>query len=180
MLGDTAPSKGAGLLTVIGAEPDLVPSWVDVAVTLAVPAPLGINTPEVEIVPPVADQVTPVLNAPVPCTVAEQVDVCVVRMELEEQETDTEVIVGDVGGVLFALPPPPPQPATHNEQKTESLNNVLHVIRASSSQLVRGSRNGAILAQVNLSTVNSMSFGHRHAHNCLTVHIQNPTSAQNK
>ena len=39
-------------------EPDLVVSCVDVAVMVAVPAPLGVNTPPEVIVPPVADHVT--------------------------------------------------------------------------------------------------------------------------
>ena len=39
-------------------EPDLVVSCVEVAVMVAVPVPLGVNTPAGVIVPPVADQVT--------------------------------------------------------------------------------------------------------------------------
>ena len=39
-------------------EPDLVVSCVEVAVMVAVPVPLGVNTPAEVIVPPVADQVT--------------------------------------------------------------------------------------------------------------------------
>jgi hypothetical protein len=41
-------------VTVIGAEPDLVASFVDVAVQPAVPAAVGVNTPEEVIVPSVA------------------------------------------------------------------------------------------------------------------------------
>jgi hypothetical protein len=43
------------------AEPDFVVSCVEVAVMVAVPVPLGVNTPAEVIVPPVADQVTAVL-----------------------------------------------------------------------------------------------------------------------
>ena len=39
-------------------EPDLVASCVEVAVMVAVPVPLGVNTPAEVMVPPVADQVT--------------------------------------------------------------------------------------------------------------------------
>ena len=46
-------------VTVIVAEPYLVGSWVEVAVQVAVPAPVGVKTPEELIVPPVAVQVTP-------------------------------------------------------------------------------------------------------------------------
>jgi len=49
----------AGIATISVAEPDLVESWVEVAVIVGVPAPEGENTPEAETVPPVADQVTP-------------------------------------------------------------------------------------------------------------------------
>jgi len=53
-------------------EPDLVASCVEVAVTMAVPVPLGVKTPAAVITPPVADQVTAELYPPVPVTVAEQ------------------------------------------------------------------------------------------------------------
>jgi hypothetical protein len=53
---------------------------VDVALHVPVPAPEGVNNPPCVIVPPVADQVTPVLNAPVPVTFATQVEVCAVVM----------------------------------------------------------------------------------------------------
>ncbi|MGD0482243.1 MAG: hypothetical protein ABSA42_18895 [Terracidiphilus sp.] len=54
--------------------------------------------------PPVAAQVTAELKAPAPCTVAEQVDVCVVRIELGEQITETDVIEGDALAVTVADP----------------------------------------------------------------------------
>jgi hypothetical protein len=41
------------------------------------------------------------------------------------QEALTEVMVGETGGVL---PPPPPQPATHNEPSTYRANTVLRPI----------------------------------------------------
>jgi hypothetical protein len=40
------------------ADPDLVESCIDVAVRVAVPAALGVNTPAAVIPPSVADQVT--------------------------------------------------------------------------------------------------------------------------
>ena len=69
----------------------------------AVPTPAGVNTPDELIVPPDAAQVTAELYGPVPCTVAMQLDVCVVRMDAGEQTTATAVIVG-------VLPPPPLPP----------------------------------------------------------------------
>ncbi len=42
---------------------------------VAAPAPVGVNTPAEVIVPSVATHETPELYAPVPCTVAVQVDV---------------------------------------------------------------------------------------------------------
>ena len=81
-------------LTVTVADPDLVESCVDVAVMVAGPAAVGVKTPDELMVPPVAAQVIAELNAPVPCTLAVQVDVCVVRMDAREQSTETEVIVG--------------------------------------------------------------------------------------
>jgi hypothetical protein len=80
--------------TATSADPDSVASWVEVAVMVAVPVPAGVKTPDELIVPPVAAQVTAELNAPVPCTVAVQVDVCVIRMAAGEQSTETEVIAG--------------------------------------------------------------------------------------
>jgi hypothetical protein len=55
--------------------PDFVLSCVDVAVIVAVPVAVGVNTPEDVIVPSVALQVTAELYDPVPCTLAVQVDV---------------------------------------------------------------------------------------------------------
>jgi hypothetical protein len=67
---------GAGrALTVTVAGPDLVESCVDVAVIVAVPEVVGVNTPNEVIEPSVAAQVTVELYVPVPCTVAVQVEV---------------------------------------------------------------------------------------------------------
>jgi len=84
--------------------PDFVLSSVEVAVTITVPATVGVNTPEGVIVPFDAAQVTAELYDPVPCTVAVQVDVCVVRMDAGEQPTETEVIVDGAVTVTVALP----------------------------------------------------------------------------
>ncbi len=54
---------------------------------VAVPAPEGVKTPPDEIVPPVAVHVTNELKAPVPETVAPQVDVCVVVMDAGDAAT---------------------------------------------------------------------------------------------
>ena len=91
-------------VTVIVAEPDLVGSWFDVAVQDAVPAPDGVKTPEELIDPPVAVQVTPELNDPVPVTAAEHVTVCVVEMDDGDAETVTDVIVGAAVTVIVAEP----------------------------------------------------------------------------
>jgi hypothetical protein len=63
---------------------------------VAVPAVVGVKTPEEVIEPPVADQLTALLNASVPVTVAVQVEVWLVRMEEGEQLTETEEIVETV------------------------------------------------------------------------------------
>jgi hypothetical protein len=89
---------------VTDAVPDFEVSWVEVAVITAVPTPAGVNTPEELIVPSVAPQVTAELYDPVPCTVAAQLDVCVVRMDAGEQATETEVIVDGAVTVTVALP----------------------------------------------------------------------------
>ena len=92
------------LPTATDAVPDFVLSCVEVAVITAVPTPAGVNTPDELIVPPDAAQVTAELYGPVPCTVAMQLDVCVVRMDAGEQTTETEVIVDGAVTVTVALP----------------------------------------------------------------------------
>ena len=72
---------------------------------LPVPVPEGVKTPPAVIVPPVAVQVTALLKAPVPDTVAEQVEVWAVVIEVGIAATETPVTVaeGDVT-VIFAEP----------------------------------------------------------------------------
>jgi hypothetical protein len=67
---------------------------VDVALQVPVPVPDGVNTPAAVMVPPVAVHVTPVANAPVPFTVAAQMEVCDVLIEDGLAATVMLVIVG--------------------------------------------------------------------------------------
>jgi len=62
-------------------------------VQVAVPAPDGVNTPAEVIVPPVAVHVTAGLYAPVPVTVAVQVEFCAVVIAEGVAVTATFVIV---------------------------------------------------------------------------------------
>jgi hypothetical protein len=72
----------------------------EVALQVAVPAPVGVKKPVDVMVPPVAVQVTAVLNVPVPRTVAAHCDVCPVLMEDGDALTETEVMVnGTIGAV---------------------------------------------------------------------------------
>ena len=73
------------------------------AVHVPVPAPDGVNTPPDVIVPPVAVQVTAVVNAPVPVTVAAQVAVCDVVMEAGVAITETPVTVTAGGVAVIAI-----------------------------------------------------------------------------
>lgn len=96
-----------GTLTVTTELPYFVESWVEVAEIVTVPALAGVNTPELLTVPTLVrltDQVTEVLKLPVPVTVGVQVDVCVVRIEVGEQTTETEVMVGGTTTVTGAEP----------------------------------------------------------------------------
>jgi hypothetical protein len=72
--------------------PDFVGSCDEVPVITAVPKFNGVNTPEDVMVPSVVPHVTAELYDPVPCTVAVQRDVCVVRIAGGVQITDTDVI----------------------------------------------------------------------------------------
>jgi hypothetical protein len=65
------------------------------AVQLAFPAADGVNTPPEVMVPPVAVQVTVEVKAPVPLTVAAQVEVWAVVME---EGVATTVMLVTVGG----------------------------------------------------------------------------------
>jgi hypothetical protein len=69
---------GGAFVTLMDAEPEkfVNPACVDVALQVPVPVPDGVKTPPWVMVPPVAVHVTPELNAPVPLTVATQVEVC--------------------------------------------------------------------------------------------------------
>jgi hypothetical protein len=114
-VGERLVIAGCGFVTAIGVDPDLVESSVEVAMIVAVPVPAGVNTPALVTVPMLVgltDHVTEELKLPVPFTVGVQVDVCVVRMDVGEQLTETDVIVGETGGVPPPPLPPPPQPAT--------------------------------------------------------------------
>ena len=65
-------------VTVTVDNPDLVKSCVEVAVMVAVPALLGVNTPELLIAPILVGltaQLTELLKLPVPVIVGVQVDV---------------------------------------------------------------------------------------------------------
>jgi hypothetical protein len=97
-------ANDACAVTAIEVVPDFMLSWVDVAVIVAVPEAVGVNTPEDVIVPPVAVQVTAELYAPVPCTVAEQVDVWIVSMNAGEQTTETDVTVTGTVTVIVEEP----------------------------------------------------------------------------
>jgi hypothetical protein len=67
--------------------------------------PEGVKTPPAVIVPPVAVQVTALLKAPVPDTVAEQVEVWAVVMEDGIAATATPVTVAEGDDtVIFAEP----------------------------------------------------------------------------
>jgi hypothetical protein len=87
---------------VTDAVPDFEVSCVAVAVMVAVPVRAGVNTPEDVIAPSVVPQVTAELYDPVPCTVAVQLDVCVVRMDAGEQITETELTVDGAATVTVA------------------------------------------------------------------------------
>jgi len=78
--GDRDVTVGAGLPeeTVTVVEPDLVESCVEVAVIVAVPADVGVKTPEMLTLPMLVGliyHVTEELKLPVPVTVGVQVDV---------------------------------------------------------------------------------------------------------
>src|ERR1019366_8411642 len=93
--------------TITVAEPDLVPSAAEVAVTVTGPAAFGaVKRPEAETVPADAFQVTAVLKLPVPCTLAEHWLVCPSGTEGAAHDTVMEVMVGGGAGLL-----PLPQPA---------------------------------------------------------------------
>ena len=75
------------------------------ALHVPVPAPDGVNTPADVMVPPVAVQVTLLLNAPVPLTVAEQVEVLSDVMEDGVATTEMPVTVGEGLVTVIAVEP---------------------------------------------------------------------------
>ena len=80
---------------------------MDVAVMVAVPGVDGVNAPVLLTAPMLVgltDQVTAVLKLPVPVTVGVQADICMVRMDVGEQTTETVVIVGGTVTVTVADP----------------------------------------------------------------------------
>jgi hypothetical protein len=93
------------------AEPDLLLSWVEMAVMVTcsdvTPADGAVNKPELEMVPALAVHVTPELKFPVPETIAEHWLGWPYRMVKGEQLTLTEMIVDDPPPLLL----PPPQAA---------------------------------------------------------------------
>jgi hypothetical protein len=102
---ETEVIVGDDAVTVSVSVPDAFVSCVEVAVIVAVPAFAGVKTPDGVIAPPLTLQVNAGLNAPVPCTVAVQVDVCVMRIEVGEQVTLTDVmVVCGAGPEVFMLP----------------------------------------------------------------------------
>src|SRR5258708_6748521 len=92
-------------VTLTVAVPDLVESCCDVAVIVKLPALALLNKPVIGLmVPPLADQVTLGLKAPVPLTVAEQVDTCPVCTDVGLQEAFTDVTVPAAATVMVAVP----------------------------------------------------------------------------
>lgn len=69
---------------------------MEVAVQVPAPVPEGVKSPAGVMVPSVAVQVTALLYAPVPVTVAEHCEVCPVLMEVGLAITETFVTVGAV------------------------------------------------------------------------------------
>ena len=78
---------------------------MDVALQVPLPVPDGANTPPCVMEPPVALQVTLLLNVPVPLTFATQVVVCEVLIEEGFAVTATPVTVGAGAVTLIAAAP---------------------------------------------------------------------------
>jgi hypothetical protein len=116
------------VVTVTGADPDLVESCVEVAVMVAVPAAVGVKTPDELMVPPVAAQVTAELNAPLPCTVALHWLACPAWMLAGAQETLMDAIVCDPDSAKKLVAVPQPQQAIHNWLSNKKTNKVLRAI----------------------------------------------------
>lgn len=69
------------------------------------PVPVGVNSPAWVIVPPVAVQVTALLYAPVPDTVATHWEVCPVVIEAGLATTATFVTVGEAFVTVIGAEP---------------------------------------------------------------------------
>jgi hypothetical protein len=83
----------AEMVTVTVANPDLVASCTEVAVTVAEPAVAGaVNSPAESTVPPFADHVTAELKLPVPVTVAAHCEVSPATTEVGLHATETDVM----------------------------------------------------------------------------------------
>lgn len=91
-------------VTVNVVVPTFVGSWIDMAVTVALAAPDGVNTPAAVTVPPVADHVTAVLKLPVPVRFALHVEVCVIRIALGAHVTVTAETLDAVPTETVAVP----------------------------------------------------------------------------
>jgi hypothetical protein len=98
----TAVIVGPAEVTLIFADPNMFvyPVTAELALQVAVPAPDGVKSPPLLIVPPVAVHVTSELKAPVPKTVAEHCDVCPVLIDAGDASTVIDVIVN---GTLVML-----------------------------------------------------------------------------
>jgi hypothetical protein len=150
-------------------------SSVDVAVTIAVPAAAGVNTPEDVIVPSDAAHMTAELYNPVPCAVAVQVDVCVVRIEAGEQTTAIDVIAGVCGA---ALPPPLPQAVRRSVKLRTGIAHRLEAIRDSlvmgllsaiSGQIRRYSKSANSLQQCDSSSVYASTTCYEDRSQCRSI-----------
>lgn len=114
-----------GTDTTTVALPDLLGSSCEVAVTVAVPTPVDVSTPEDVIVPSVVAQFTPELIGPTPVTTAEQAELAVVEIDGGKHETVTEVIV-EVEVVPLPLEPPQPESQSVNTIPGKTMRLVLN------------------------------------------------------
>jgi hypothetical protein len=117
LIEEAVPGGGgaAAAETVTAACADFALSAMLVAVTVKTPgAAPAVKSPLEEIVPPVADQVTPVFDVPV--TLAE--NCCVVAVSTEAEggliPTDMVAVLGGVFGTVPGEPAEPTQPARPN------------------------------------------------------------------
>ncbi len=109
-------------VTVTTAVPCFVGSAADVAEIVTDPALAGaVSRPVEEIVPPLVDQFTALLNAPVPVTMTEHCSAWPAATVVAEQDTLTPEMVGagSFGGVVEE---PPPQAAKLSRSPTMPTN----------------------------------------------------------